>query len=146
MTEFAPGLHAALGKDVDISAYDRFTGRWSRLFIPDVIAAAEIDAGSRVLDICTGTGEAAIAALPVIGPSGILVGADISPEMVTSARKRVNTQGFCRPLPMVRRSRFGMIALMRLYASSVCNSSRIRHKVSPSSTACYVLAGRRRYA
>jgi ubiquinone/menaquinone biosynthesis C-methylase UbiE len=94
MTEFAPGLHAALGKDVDISAYDRFTGRWSRLFIPDVIAAAEIDAGSRVLDICTGTGEAAIAALPVIGPSGILVGADISPEMVTSARKRVNHTGF----------------------------------------------------
>jgi hypothetical protein len=41
MTEFAPGLHAAIGKDVDVSAYDRFTGRWSRLFVPDVIAAAE---------------------------------------------------------------------------------------------------------
>jgi ubiquinone/menaquinone biosynthesis C-methylase UbiE/uncharacterized protein YbaR (Trm112 family) len=98
MTEFAPGLHAALGKDVDTSAYDRFTGRWSRLFVPDVIAAAEMNAGSRVLDICTGTGEAAIAALPVIGPSGILVGADISPEMVTSARERVNDNRF---LPVV---------------------------------------------
>ena len=98
MTEFAPGLHAAIGKDVDVSAYDRFTGRWSRLFIPDVIAAAEIGAGCSVLDICTGTGEAAIAALPVIAPSGILVGADISPEMVTSARKRVNHTGF---LPVV---------------------------------------------
>ena len=42
MTEFAPGLHAAIGKDVDVSAYDRFTGRWSRLFVPDVIAAADI--------------------------------------------------------------------------------------------------------
>ena len=55
MTEFAPGLHAAIGKDVDVSAYDRFTGRWSRLFVPDVIAAAEVDSGCKVLDICTGT-------------------------------------------------------------------------------------------
>jgi ubiquinone/menaquinone biosynthesis C-methylase UbiE/uncharacterized protein YbaR (Trm112 family) len=94
MTEFAPGLHAAIGKDVDVSAYDRFTGRWSRLFVPDVIAAAEIDSGCKVLDICTGTGEVAIAALPVIGASGILVGADISPEMVKSARERVNHRGF----------------------------------------------------
>jgi ubiquinone/menaquinone biosynthesis C-methylase UbiE len=94
MTEFAPGLHAAIGKDVDVSAYDRFTGRWSRLFVPDVIAAAEIEPGCTVLDICTGTGEVAVAALPVIGPSGILVGADISPEMVKSARARVNHPGF----------------------------------------------------
>ena len=93
MTEFAPGLHAAIGKDVDVSAYDRFTGRWSRLFVPDVIAAAEIEPGCTVLDICTGTGEVAVAALPVIGPSGILVGADISPEMVKSARARVNHPG-----------------------------------------------------
>lgn len=98
MTEFAPGLHAAIGKEVDVSAYDRFTGRWSRLFIPDVIAAAEIDPGCNVLDICTGTGEAAIAALPVIGPSGMLVGADISPEMATSARRRLNNVSF---LPVV---------------------------------------------
>ncbi len=88
MTEFAPGLHAATGKDVDVSAYDRFTGRWSRLFVPDVIAAADIGSGCKVLDICTGTGEVAVAALPVIGGSGILVGADISPEMVKSARAR----------------------------------------------------------
>ena len=86
MTEFAPGLHAAVGKEVDVSAYDRFTGRWSRLFVPDTIAAAEI------VDICTGTGEAAVAALPLIGASGILVGADISPEMVRSARKRARGQ------------------------------------------------------
>ena len=98
MTEFAPGLHAAIGKDVDVSAYDRFTGRWSRLFVPDVIAAAQVGSGSKVLDICTGTGEAAVAILPVIGATGILVGADISPEMVRSARKRVNNPGF---LPVV---------------------------------------------
>ena len=47
MTEFAPGLHAAIGKDVDVSAYDCFTGRWSRLFVPDVIAAAEVAQDAR---------------------------------------------------------------------------------------------------
>ena len=94
MTEFAPGLHAAIGKEVDVSAYDRFTGRWSRLFVPDVIAAAEISSGCTVLDICTGTGEVAVAALPLIGATGILVGADISPEMVRSARKRVDNPQF----------------------------------------------------
>jgi hypothetical protein len=67
MTEFAPGLHAAIGKEVDVSAYDRFTGRWSRLFVPDGIAAAEIDSGCTALDICTGTGEVAVAALSIIG-------------------------------------------------------------------------------
>jgi uncharacterized protein YbaR (Trm112 family)/SAM-dependent methyltransferase len=44
--------------------------------------------------MCTGTGEVAVAALPLIGASGILVGADISPEMVRSARKRVNHPQF----------------------------------------------------
>jgi hypothetical protein len=89
MTEFAPGLHAAIGKDVDVSAYDRFTGRWSRLFVPDVIAAAE------------------------------------------------------RSPPMVRRSRFGMVVLMRSYVSLACNSSRTPRKTSPSSTACCVPMERR---
>jgi len=97
MAEFAPGLHAAIGKDVDVSAFDRFTGRWSRLFVPDVIAAAGIDPGCKALDICTGTGEAAVPALQIIGASGILVGADISPEMVRSARQRVNHPGL-RPV------------------------------------------------
>ena len=94
MTEFAPGLHAATGQIVDVSAYDRFTGCWSRLFVSNVITAAAIRPGSKVLDISTGTGEAAIAILPALGDTGILVGADISPEMLESARRRVNHAGF----------------------------------------------------
>lgn len=94
MTEFAPGLHARAGQDVDASAYDRYVGRWSRLFVPSVIAAAQVQPGAKVLDISTGTGEASIAALPAIGPSGIVIGADISPEMVRSAVRRVNDTRF----------------------------------------------------
>jgi len=94
VTELAPGLHARAGRDVDASAYEGFVGRWSRLFVPSVLAAAGVQSGSKVLDISTGTGEAALAALPVIGPSGTLVGADISPEMVRSAVQRVSNTRF----------------------------------------------------
>ena len=39
-----------------------------------------------MLDVASGTGEAALMAVPIIGETGFLVGADISPEMVKSAR------------------------------------------------------------
>jgi ubiquinone/menaquinone biosynthesis C-methylase UbiE/uncharacterized protein YbaR (Trm112 family) len=94
VTEFAPGLHARAGANVDSAAYDRYVGRWSRLFVPSVIAAAQVRSGSTVLDISTGTGEAAVAVLPVIGQPGTLVGADISPEMVRSAVQRVSDARF----------------------------------------------------
>ena len=63
MIELAPGLHSRAGVEVDSLAYDRYTGRWSRLFVPDTIAAASVRQGERVLDMSTGTGEAAIGLL-----------------------------------------------------------------------------------
>jgi ubiquinone/menaquinone biosynthesis C-methylase UbiE len=83
---FGAGFHAAPDKAVDASAYERWTGRWSRLFIPAVLAAAAVGPKGRVLDVSTGTGEAARMALPLVGTEGVVVGADISPEMLTSAR------------------------------------------------------------
>src|SRR5207302_8947493 len=71
-TKLAPGFHVAPGRAVDSSAYDQFTGRWSRLFVPLVLAAAGVQPGGRVLDVSTGTGEAARAIMPVIGASGHL--------------------------------------------------------------------------
>jgi ubiquinone/menaquinone biosynthesis C-methylase UbiE len=76
----------APGRAVDVSAYDRWTGRWSRLFLPSVLGAAEVAPGRRVLDVSTGTGEAARMALPVVEPSGFVIGADISPAMLEGAR------------------------------------------------------------
>src|SRR5215472_4310557 len=52
-----------------IAAYDQSTGQWSRLFVPSVLDAAGVDQGCRVLDVATGTGEAALAIAPVIGAS-----------------------------------------------------------------------------
>jgi ubiquinone/menaquinone biosynthesis C-methylase UbiE len=84
-----PGFHAAAGKPVDSLAYDAWVGRWSRLFVPMVIEAADIAQGDLVLDVSTGTGEAAAAALQAVGASGRVVGADIAPPMLASARKRL---------------------------------------------------------
>ena len=82
------GLHAAAGQQVSADAYDRYIGRWSRLVVPSLLAAAEVGAGDRVLDVATGTGEAAIAAISLVGDAGMVVGADISAAMLGAARAR----------------------------------------------------------
>jgi ubiquinone/menaquinone biosynthesis C-methylase UbiE len=66
------GLHAAAGQEVSAEAYDRYLGRWSRLFVPSLLAAAEVRSGERVLDVATGTGEAALMAVPVVGRTGMV--------------------------------------------------------------------------
>jgi ubiquinone/menaquinone biosynthesis C-methylase UbiE len=92
---FGSGFHVLPGRVVDTSAYDQYIGRWSRLFVPAVLAAAELAPGYRVLDISTGTGEAALMALPIVGASGLVIGADISPAMVEAARDRLYESSFC---------------------------------------------------
>ena len=84
-----PGLHAPVGKSVSAAAYDRYIGRWSRLFVPGLLTAAEVGAGDQVLDVATGTGEAAIAAISLVGDTGVVVGADISAAMLGTARARL---------------------------------------------------------
>jgi ubiquinone/menaquinone biosynthesis C-methylase UbiE len=93
-TSFGPGLHVAVGRAVDNSAYDRYVGRWSRLFVPTLLAAAAVAPGCRVLDVSTGTGEAALMTLPIVGTSGVVIGVDISPAMLEGARQRLNESSF----------------------------------------------------
>jgi SAM-dependent methyltransferase len=91
---FGSGLHVAPGQAVDTSAYDRWVGRWSRLFVPAVLPAAEVVPGCRVLDVSTGTGEAALTALQIVGASGLVIGVDISPAMLEAARDRLDEPSF----------------------------------------------------
>jgi ubiquinone/menaquinone biosynthesis C-methylase UbiE len=93
-TSFGPGLHVAPGRAVDTPAYDRWVGRWSRLFVPALLTAAEVAPKCRVLDICTGTGEAALMTLPIVGTSGLVIGADISSAMLEAARDRLDEPSF----------------------------------------------------
>jgi ubiquinone/menaquinone biosynthesis C-methylase UbiE len=50
-----------------------------------------------VLDVATGTGEAASMALPIVGGSGLVIGSDIAPEMLEAAHSRLNAPTF-RPV------------------------------------------------
>jgi ubiquinone/menaquinone biosynthesis C-methylase UbiE len=91
---WGPGLHVAVGHRVNTSAYEQYIGRWSRLFVPTVLASAEVAVGDRLLDVATGPGEAAAIALSLVGPTGLVVGVDISPAMLDTARTRFGGQRF----------------------------------------------------
>src|SRR5689334_21954734 len=91
---FGRGLHAAAGRAVSLSAYDRYLGRWSRLTVPDLLSAAEIKQGHCVLDVASGTGEAASMAIQMVGSAGFVIGVDISLEMLKSARIRLDEPSY----------------------------------------------------
>ena len=63
--------------------------------MPDTISAAEVAPERRVLDVSTGTGEAALMALPAVGASGVVIGADVAPAMLVGARDRLKDRLFC---------------------------------------------------
>ena len=69
--------------------YDRAFAHVTRHFMPFVLRAAHIAPGMRVLDIATGTGLSAEAALCAVGPTGHATAADVSPAMVEKARERL---------------------------------------------------------
>ena len=59
-------------------------GRWRRA----AAAAADLAAGDRALDVCTGTGDLALELARRTTPSGEVVGVDFSEEMVARAREK----------------------------------------------------------
>jgi SAM-dependent methyltransferase len=71
--------------DAGASAYDRLTGRWSRMYVDHVLTAAQVHAGTCVLDVATGTGDAAIAIADRVGKLGRVVAIDISAPMLQEA-------------------------------------------------------------
>ena len=70
--------------------YDNVFAHATRLFVPPLIAAARLAPGQHVLDVATGTGAAAQAAVERVGPSGVVVAGDISPAMLDVARRKLN--------------------------------------------------------
>ena len=83
------GFHASGTRPVDASAYERYIGRWSRMFVPALLASAEVTEGDLVLDVATGTGEAAVLAQRLVGQSGFIVASDISLPMLATASSRM---------------------------------------------------------
>lgn len=68
---------------------ERAFARVSSHFIPFLLSAGHVASGQRVLDVATGTGLAAEAALAIVGANGHVVAADISPHMAARARERL---------------------------------------------------------
>jgi SAM-dependent methyltransferase len=58
-----------------------------------VMVYTTLTPGQQVLDLGTGTGAVAERAAQLVGPSGHVVGVDISPEMLGLAQRRVAAQG-----------------------------------------------------
>lgn len=58
-----------------------------------LVALARVRPGDRVLDIATGTGEPAVTAARVVGPSGRVIGIDHSSGMLSVARRRAVALG-----------------------------------------------------
>src|SRR6478752_4148021 len=92
----------AMDVDRERAALDWQIGIWDRMsdvylreidrrfetVVTGVLARAGLRPGQRVLDLGTGTGAVAARASEIVGPSGHIVGVDISREMLAQARRR----------------------------------------------------------
>ncbi len=58
-----------------------------------LIELAHVEPGMRVLDVATGTGEPALTAAQIVGPSGSVLALDASDGMLAVARDRAAAQG-----------------------------------------------------
>ena len=76
-------------KNEAAAEYDRAFAHVAMHFMPFLLRAAQVAPGMRVLDIATGTGLSADAALATVGPSGHVTAADVSAAMVEKARARL---------------------------------------------------------
>ena len=76
-------------KDEAAAEYDRAFAHVTMHFMHFLLRAAHVAPDMRVLDVATGTGLSAEAALAAVGPTGHVTAADISPAMVRKARERL---------------------------------------------------------
>jgi ubiquinone/menaquinone biosynthesis C-methylase UbiE len=78
--------------DAGAAAYDRFVGRWSRLYAVAVLEAAGVKGSDRVLDLATGTGDAALLAIQHVSPYGTTIGVDLSLPMLVVAKSKSSSE------------------------------------------------------
>ena len=94
-----PGYTARLRRGVAVdrllynddaaASYEQAMARISRHFVPLMLEAGHLAKGHHLLDVATGTGLIAEAALGVVGPAGRVTAVDIAPGMVEQARRRL---------------------------------------------------------
>jgi ubiquinone/menaquinone biosynthesis C-methylase UbiE len=72
--------------DAGASGYDQIFSRVTQALLPDLIGAADLKPGERVLDVATGTGGVARAAAEIVAPAGYVIATDLSVPMLKQAR------------------------------------------------------------
>jgi SAM-dependent methyltransferase len=80
-----------LSFDSGASAWDRFSARFSALYVPGLLAVARLKEGQRVLDVATGTGPSAVEAAALVGQSGLVLATDVSLPMLQKAKPNVES-------------------------------------------------------
>jgi len=73
-----------------VSGFDQTFGMRMREFVPSLVRLARLAPGEQVLDIATGTGNAAEEAAAAVGPLGHVTAADDTPAMIELARMRLH--------------------------------------------------------
>jgi ubiquinone/menaquinone biosynthesis C-methylase UbiE len=58
------------------------------------IELASLQIGSRVLDVCCGTGASALLAAEAVGPTGNVIGVDLAKQLLESARAKADQRRF----------------------------------------------------
>jgi ubiquinone/menaquinone biosynthesis C-methylase UbiE len=76
-------------RDEAAAEYDRAFAHVTAYFMPFLLCAAHVAPGMDVLDIATGTGLSAEAALAAVGPKCHVTAADVSPAIAGKARERL---------------------------------------------------------
>jgi SAM-dependent methyltransferase len=79
--------------DAGAEAYDRLTGRWSSLFSAAALNAAAVATAQTVLDVATGTGDAALLAKTETDDIATVIGVDISLPMLQVADRKYSARG-----------------------------------------------------
>lgn len=121
---------------------------YERHFVPaiggplagDLVAAGELGAGERVLDVACGTGIVARLAAEHVGPAGVVAGVDLNPGMLAVARS-VTPQGVAidwregraESLPFAG-SEFGTVFCqlgLQFFADKVAALREMRRVVAP---------------
>jgi len=74
-------------------AYDRMEARLTAPLTERMLDLAGVGPGMRILDLATGRGEPAIPAAHRVGPSGSVLGVDISASMLAMAKQRADHEG-----------------------------------------------------
>ena len=118
------------GYDPVAETFARLSQRFTVTVAERLVSIGAPQPGERVLDVGTGSGVVARAAAARVGPSGSVLGVDVSEEMLETARKETASAGF--PQVDFRRQDVQHLALGDASFDVVCSLFALPHVADPA--------------